>query len=84
MTKHELLSKITEILLLAQYDAYIEKDNPNPTAQWLENKQQRAINYYQGITKNPLDITPVEQVKFNHIINSQAALIMRQLEKFLA
>lgn len=81
MDANRLYNKITEILILTQFEAWIEKEKSQPTAEWLNSRNKRAIDYYLGKSKDEkLHILPsYDMTKFHHIVCLQASLIMREI-----
>ena len=79
MSKEQLYHKIIEILVFSQFNAWVEPEDTDQTADEINTKSQRALDYYLGRTRNPKIITPWEQVRFNHIIKKQASLIMLEV-----
>jgi len=85
MDKNELYQKIREILILSQYEHWVEAENPHPTADWIDKRVERAIDYYLGRQKGKdLSVLPdYKMTRFHHIVNMQVGLIIRLLESYL-
>ena len=58
--KRKLHSEITETLVKSHYRFIFFDDLVNLTATEVEGVNKKAIDYYLGITKDPLDMTPLE------------------------
>lgn len=80
---HTLYQKITEILVYSQYEHWVEKQPRDPTAAWIADKEKRARDFYMGRHDNPMQLSSFEQNKFHAIVNLQAGVIMREIEKYL-
>lgn len=76
MDKQELYHKIKEMLILTQFEYWVEDKNSEPTAEWINNRSQRAIDCYLGRSKY---FNVFEMNKFHGLVNLQVGLIMREL-----
>jgi len=69
---------IKKILIQTQFVYWIDKDAK--TAEEINSHEQRAIEYYLGISKNPKELISYEQNLFHGLIDSQMALIIQALK----
>lgn len=82
MTQDELYQKINEILIISQFQYWVEPDWSDLTAEQIKTTRERAFNYYLG--RNTTPGKPSEEIvtnKFNAIVKMQTAQIMRAVEK---
>lgn len=82
MDKHELYNKIIEILILTQFEHWVEPKNDHLTAMEVISRPERAIDYYLGREKGkkPSELPNYEMTRFHSLVCLQANLIMRAME----
>lgn len=80
MNREDLRNKIQEILILSQYEHWV--DTRDVTEGQLNTRNQRAIGYYLGIRPTPEELGRRIVVNtFNTLIKTQTARIMKEVEK---
>ncbi len=79
-TKRKLIEKITEILVQSQFQYWVDRDT-ELTAEKVNSRKQRAIDYYLGITEDLKQLTPHEQVRFHALISFQIGYIANLLNE---
>ena len=77
LDKQELYHKIKEMLIISQFEYWVEGECKEPTADWVSSRPQRAVDCYLGRSKN---FNIFEMNKFHRLVNLQIALIMREIE----
>lgn len=81
MHKRKLYNKIREILVLTQFEHWVEPKNISPTAEEANLRSGRALDYYLGIkNKKAGELPDYEMTRFHAIVDTQTGLIIRALE----
>lgn len=86
MNRIEIFNKIHEILILSQFEHWVEPKNISPTAEEANLRSGRALDYYLGIAKNnkPGELPDYEMTRFHAIVDTQTGLIIRALDGYWA
>lgn len=77
MNKIQLIEKISEVLILTQFEHWIDKGEHS--AEERNARKKRAIGYYLGLQQTKPGEIMVN--KFNILVKIQTAMIMREVEK---
>jgi len=84
MDKRDLHSEIIEILVLTQFNLWVDPPKEIETATQVNERKQRAIDYFLGKSdpnKSAMQqLADIEQVKFHSIISLQASAIMKAIK----
>lgn len=82
MDKNKLYHKICEILILSQFEHWAEPKNISPTADWINSRPRRAIDYYLGKSNNLKENweETLAMNRFHNIVNMQTTLIWQLIE----
>lgn len=80
MIDRQRIELIHDILIQSQFQFWVEDvSNEGLTANEVNSRPRRAIDYYCGKTDDPKKPTPIEQTRFHHLIDTQMQLIIRAI-----